>query len=339
MFNENLLESSSGRSPVRRPAHWLASALAGLVGFVGASLMLPVAPTPSATRILLLRAAVLGGAVMFDALAICYAHADARRQGFRARLWAAVVLVANLPGFMIYLVYSAWKTGDWKRATLPMAYTFEAALVCMAALVPLIYTEALPGAIHGYVRVPPVPAGVHAATRGAPPKRQPTVVDMMHTRIVIPNHIPRFSAENQIAPTIGPVVEGMPSGLGGVANGVPLIVLGQNTVPPPPPPTRESRTVRRIFRGGVVEAALVIYAPKPEYPPLARQARIQGTVKMQAVIATDGTIQELKVLSGHPLLIPAARQAVERWRYQPTLLNGEPVEVLTEIDVKFVFSE
>ena len=71
---------------------------------------------------------------MFDALAVCYAYSDARRQGFRARLWLAVVLVASLPGFMIYLVYSASKTGDWKRATLPMAYTFEAVLISLAAL-------------------------------------------------------------------------------------------------------------------------------------------------------------------------------------------------------------
>lgn len=339
MFNENLLESSSGRSPVLRPAHWLLSAAAGLAGFVAASLTLPVAPGPSATKILLARAAVFGGAVMFDALAICYTYSDARRQGFRGRFWAALVLAANLPGFMIYLVHSAWKTGDWKRATLPMAYTLEAFLICVAALFPLIYTQALPGAIHGVIPIPPVPAGIRAAKRATSPRRQPTIADMMHAHIIVPNHIPRFSGETPVVPQTGPVVEGVPSGLGGVADGVLLSLLGQNAVPPPPPPTAEHHTPRRIVVRSIVETARGIYTPKPEYPPLARQARIQGTVRMQAVIATDGTIQELKVLSGHPLLVPAATQAVKHWRFQPTLLNGEAVEVLTEIDVKFVFSD
>jgi periplasmic protein TonB len=337
MFNENLLESSSGRLPVLRPTHWLMAVLAGLAGFVAASLALPVEATPSGTNILLVRAAVVGGTMMFDALAVCYAYSDARRQGFRARLWLAVVLLSSFPGFMIYLAYSASKTGDWKRATLPMAYTFEAVLISLAALVPLIYTQALPGLIHSVVPVPPAPAGVRAPTRGTPPKRQPTYIDMMHARIVIPNHIPQFSPENEITPETGPVVEGVPPGLGGVANGVPLSVLVSNTVPPPPVVKRSAP--RRIVLGGQVEAARAIYTPKPEYPPLARLARIQGTVKMQAVIATDGTIQELQVLSGHPLLIAAAKQAVERWRYQPTLLNGEPVEVVTEIDVNFIFGD
>jgi protein TonB len=73
----------------------------------------------------------------------------------------------------------------------------------------------------------------------------------------------------------------------------------------------------------------------PAYPPLARQARIQGTVKLEGVIGKDGTVQELKVVSGHPLLIQAALDAVRNWRYRPTMLNGQPVEVITTIDVNF----
>jgi len=84
-----------------------------------------------------------------------------------------------------------------------------------------------------------------------------------------------------------------------------------------------------------VEAAKAIYRPQPEYPPLARMARVQGTVRLEAVTATDGSVQNLKALSGPALLLAAAREAVSRWRYQPTLLNGEPVEVLTEVAVIF----
>ena len=75
------------------------------------------------------------------------------------------------------------------------------------------------------------------------------------------------------------------------------------------------------------------------YPPLAKQARIQGTVRFNAVIGKDGTIQNLTLVSGHPLLVPSATEAVSQWVYQPTLLNGEPVEVVTQIDVNFTLSQ
>ena len=96
---------------------------------------------------------------------------------------------------------------------------------------------------------------------------------------------------------------------------------------------------KRIRVRGQVEDAKVIFQPKAEYPPLAKMARIQGTVRLEAIIGRDGTIQELKFLSGHPLLVEAALEAVQRWRYQPTLLNGEPVEVTTEVDVNFTLAE
>jgi protein TonB len=83
---------------------------------------------------------------------------------------------------------------------------------------------------------------------------------------------------------------------------------------------------------------MLIYQPKPVYPPLARAARISGTVRLTAVIARDGTIQHLQLISGPPLLTAAALEAVAKWRYKPTLLSGEPVEVITEILVNFTLS-
>ena len=91
--------------------------------------------------------------------------------------------------------------------------------------------------------------------------------------------------------------------------------------------------------GGNVQAANLIRQVKPNYPPLAKQARIQGTVKFNAVIAKDGTIQNLTVVSGHPMLVQAALEAVKQWLYKPTLLNGEPVEVITTIDVNFTLNQ
>jgi len=91
--------------------------------------------------------------------------------------------------------------------------------------------------------------------------------------------------------------------------------------------------------GGNVQQAKLIRQPKPIYPPLAKQARISGVVRLNAIIGKDGTIQNLTVASGHPLLIPAALEAVKQWVYQPTLLNGEAVEVVTQIDVNFTLSQ
>ena len=88
-----------------------------------------------------------------------------------------------------------------------------------------------------------------------------------------------------------------------------------------------------------MDPARLIFQPKPAYPPLALAAHVEGTVRMEAVIGRDGTIQDLNVISGHTLLVLAAREAVSRWRYQPTLLNGEPVEVVTEIQVSFKLAE
>ena len=96
--------------------------------------------------------------------------------------------------------------------------------------------------------------------------------------------------------------------------------------------------VQRIRVGGNVQSARLVKQPKPVYPPLARQARIQGTVRFNAIIGKDGTIANLTLVSGHPLLVPAAHAAVKQWVYQPTLLNGEPVEVVTVIDVNFTLS-
>ena len=91
--------------------------------------------------------------------------------------------------------------------------------------------------------------------------------------------------------------------------------------------------------GGIVIAARIVYQPKPEYPELARMTRVEGPVEFEAVIGKDGAIEQLKVLKGHPLLVKAALEAVRQWRYQPTLLNGKSVEVITEITVNFKLAE
>jgi protein TonB len=83
----------------------------------------------------------------------------------------------------------------------------------------------------------------------------------------------------------------------------------------------------------------IISKVTPVYPPLAKQAKIQGTVRFTAYIAKDGHIESLELVSGHPLLAAAAQNAVKQWVYRPTLLNGDPVEVVTQIDVNFTLLE
>jgi len=96
-------------------------------------------------------------------------------------------------------------------------------------------------------------------------------------------------------------------------------------------------SVKRVRVGSQAQATKLVFQPKPEYPALAKSARVQGTVRLEVVIAKDGTVEKLRVLDGHPLLVEAAEAAVERWRYQPTVLNSSPIEVVTEVDVDFAF--
>jgi protein TonB len=275
---------------------------------------------------------------------LCYVYSDSRHLGLGTWFWLIVTAVLNLVGFLFYLIYSAAKTNNWKRATIPIAYVCEVLLVGVLVLIPLIYTEALPKAqLMTFLVAPPPPPPPPPPPAAAPPVHvihKVTVEDIMKAPTVIPKTVRKVVDEPEPPPNtamgvVGGVPGGMPGGsVGGVLGGV---IGGVLSGPPPPPP--KAATPKRIRVGGQVEQALQIFAPKPEYPPLAKMARIQGVVRLEAVISKDGVIQDLKMVSGHPLLVKAALEAVSRWRYKPTMLNGEPVEVVTEIDVNFTLSE
>jgi protein TonB len=108
---------------------------------------------------------------------------------------------------------------------------------------------------------------------------------------------------------------------------------GAPSLPPPADGTK------RITIGGNIQQRKLVSQPKPVYPRLAKQAHIQGVVHLSALIGKEGNVINLAVISGHPLLIPSALEAVQQWVYQTTLLNGEPVEVLTQIDVNYTLSD
>ena len=125
---------------------------------------------------------------------------------------------------------------------------------------------------------------------------------------------------------------------GGTGNGSPDGVLGAlGEVRPGPLPAPPAATVR-TFRTSIMLEGSLIHRVQPIYPPLARSARIQGQVVLSAIISKAGAIDKLRIVSGHPMLVPAAIDAVSQWRYRPYILNNEAVEVETEITVNFVLS-
>jgi protein TonB len=112
----------------------------------------------------------------------------------------------------------------------------------------------------------------------------------------------------------------------------PAAAVTEETVSAPKP------TVERIKVGGAVQAAKIRKQVLPIYPPLAHKARISGTVVLEGIINREGQIEQLRALSGHPLLVQAALDAVRQWLYEPTRLNGNSVEVLAPIEVHFRLS-
>ena len=237
-----------------------------------------------------------------------------------------------------------------KTWTVMLSFALQILIVGVAILIPMIYFDALPKSqLTSFLVAPPPPPPPPPPPAAAPPKvvkvipRQFDAGRLMAPK-VIPKQIAMIKEEELPPPSAGGVVGGVPGGVpGGTPGGVIGGIIGSvpTAAPPPPPPPKVDKPVvpQRIRVGGNVQAAKLIRQPKPIYPPLAKQARISGHVILNAIISKDGTISDLKVASGHPLLVPAALEAVKQWVYAPTLLNGEPVEVVTQIDVNFTLSQ
>ena len=156
---------------------------------------------------------------------------------------------------------------------------------------------------------------------------------MSEGHVLMPSTIPNSIAPiNDLgappAPAIGDI--GVSGGTGIMGRGVPGSIGNQMAVILPPPP----RPVQPLRVSQMAEGSLA-YRVQPTYPSLARAARIQGEVRLRAIIGKTGAIENLAVLGGHAMLVAAAVEAVRQWRYRPYMLNGEPVEVETEITVNF----
>ena len=239
------------------------------------------------------------------------------------------------------LLESGGRLRTKRGRTTTVAFVFEMILVGILVLIPLVFTEALPKQQLMTFLVAPPPPPPPPPPAAAPVK----VVKQIQTDIVngqlrtptkIPQKVQMIKEEEAPPPVmassgvVGGVPGGVPGGqMGGVIGGI--ISSTPMAVPKVATPQRV-----RVSQG--VSQGLLVRKVNPAYPPLARQARIQGTVILQAEISKTGDIQNLRLISGHPMLAPAAIEAVKQWKYKPYLLNGEPVEVETQVQVNFTLS-
>ena len=215
----------------------------------------------------------------------------------------------------------------------------ESFAVGLLILIPLIYTQALPSArLKSLLTAPPPPTAptkppVETTVRHVVSARRFTVLT---APTIVPKQINTNVQEIRAEPEIA--VPGATSQQSGPAV-VPGVFFPIPVAPPPPPPAKTKPTSKPIRVGiGVAEANL-IHKVLPVYPVLAKSTRVQGTVEFTAIISKQGAIENLRLVHGHPLLVQAAREAVLQWKYRPTLLNGEPVEVVTDIIVNFTLSQ
>jgi protein TonB len=219
--------------------------------------------------------------------------------------------------------------------------------ICLMLLVPLMLTEELPKAqlLTMLIAPPPPPPPPPPAAEVVQRVVKPIQTDMLNTgQLRTPTRIPQkvqLIKEEEAPPPMaatGGVVGGVPGGipggqLGGVIGGIVNATSNLSAVPKfaPVQPQRV-----RISQG--VTKGLLIRRVEPGYPTLARAARVQGEVVLSAIISVTGEIENLQLVSGHPMLVPAALAAVKQWRYKPYLLNGQPTEVETTITVIFTLS-
>lgn len=227
------------------------------------------------------------------------------------------------------VVSSAHPTKTHKSWTVALSAIVQSIILGILILIPLIYTEALPkGMLNTFLVAPAPPPPPPPPAAPVKTVRAPKIVQLnkMVAPTVIPKNVAIIKDEAPVIYTNGGGVDG------GTGNGVLSGIIGSGGSGPPPPPTKAPS---RIRVGGNVQAASLVNKVTPQYPPIAKTAHVSGTVILHAIIAKDGSIQELQYMSGPPLLMKSAMDAVREWRYKPTMLNGDPVEVDTTISVVF----
>jgi len=239
------------------------------------------------------------------------------------------------------LLESSGRLRTKRKWTTVLSLVLQCLLIGVMILVPLIYTEALPRQQLMTFLVAPPPPPPPPPPPAAMPVRVVKVVqtDIMNGQLRTPTKIPEKVAmiKEEAAPppmTTAGVIGGVPGGVpGGSLGGVMGGIIGGTPVAVP----KQAIPTRVRVSAGVQQGNLISQV-KPTYPAIAKSARIQGAVVLQAEISKQGTIENLRVISGHPMLVQNALDAVKQWRYKPYLLNGEPVPVETTVTVNFTLS-
>lgn len=229
---------------------------------------------------------------------------------------------------------SSWNDRSRRGLATLTSLGIQAMAVAVLLALPLLRPQGLPS-FHqlstpvswGQPATEPPAVRMSAGTSG-PASNAADIIFRTPSRI--PNGIPADSAD--APPQIGVSGSVIPGTLSGDPTGVRNLFVGGSL--PVLPAVRSMATVAPIRISHISEGNL-IRKVQPAYPALARSARVQGTVVLQAVITRQGGIEHLRLLSGHPMLVPAAIEAVSQWRYRPYILNNEPVEVETQITVNF----
>ena len=239
------------------------------------------------------------------------------------------------------LLESGGKLKTKSRYTTIVSFILQILFIAVLVLIPLIYTEALPKQQLMTFLVapppPPPPPPPPAATPVVKVQKIESEIDdgQLRTPTAIPKKIAMIKEEEAPPPSSGVgVVGGVPGGMpGGQMGGVIGGIISSTPVAVP-----KVATPQRVRVSQGVTEGLLMKKVQPQYPALARQARIQGAVVLQASIGKDGNVQNLRAVSGHPMLTPAAIEAVKQWKYRPYFLNGEAVEVDTTITVNFTLA-
>jgi TonB family protein len=222
-----------------------------------------------------------------------------------------------------------------KRRALAISITLQSAVIVALVLVPLLgRTEKLP-----YTLFTPIPQYYHSSHERVVEARPTGPVQ--HRECVVcfnGNLSPHPATQSTVRQEPGQI--GDPNIGVNVGPGSPdgLNIFDPRRGPTPPADTDRDQK-KRIKVGGAVQQAMLTHRVEPSYPPLARQLRVSGQVHLRAIISTDGSIDSLQVMDGHPLLVQSALDAVRQWHYQPTKLNGQPVEVETIITVVYTLNQ
>jgi len=228
-----------------------------------------------------------------------------------------------------------------KPVTVFISVIIHIGIVVVLALIPLVQTQAITIPVVDMSLWAPKPEPPQVIEVTAVTPRVRTQIEIDPNDVIAPPSIPpeiAYVIKEPVAPSASLPLSTEGNGVGSILRD---LISRQAEVeapplpPPPPPPVSPQEKVEPIRISVGVQQANLIHQVLPVYPPLARQARVQGVVFLEALISKEGTIESLRVINGHPLLIQAAFDAVHQWRYRPTLLNGEPVEVVTTVTVNF----